>query len=107
MPNHSLNYPASAMLKSAAELATMNGNVNARDNLGCVEGMAGNIDRSMKHFILAAKAGYKPSLESVKLGYKEGVITKDEYANTLRAYQHRHDEMKSDTRDKAAALRMR
>ena len=99
MPNHSLN--------TTLRQQCSNQNVYARDNLGCVEGMAGNIDRSMKHFILAAKAGYKPSLESVKLGYKEGVITKDEYANTLRAYQQRHDEMKSDTRDKAAALRMR
>ena len=35
------------------------------------------------------------------------VITKDEYANTLRAYQQRHDEMKSDDRDKAAALVVR
>ena len=32
----------------------------------------------------------------------DGMITKDEYASTLRAYQKRHDEMKSDTRDIAA-----
>ena len=32
-----------------------------------------------------------------------GFVTKDEYANTLRAYQRRHDEMKSDQRDKVAA----
>jgi len=31
------------------------------------------------------------------------MITKDEYANTLRAYQERHDEMKSDQRDKVRA----
>ena len=56
MPNHSLNYPASAMLKSAAELATINGSVEGRYNLGCGETRAGNIDRAKKHFILAAKA---------------------------------------------------
>ena len=30
-------------------------------------------------------------------------ITKDEYASTLRAYHDRQKEMKSDTRNKAAA----
>ena len=83
------------------ELAAMNGDVDARYNLGCVEGNAGNHTRSLKHFILAAKAGFKMSLDEVKEGFMKGFITKDEYANTLRAYQQRHDEMKSDDRDKA------
>ena len=30
-----------------------------------------------------------------------GIVTKDEYANTLRAYQERCNEMKSDERDRA------
>ena len=33
----------------------------------------------------------------------DGYVTKDEYGNTLRAYQHQHGEMKSDDRDKARA----
>ena len=56
-----------------------------------------------KHFIIAANAGYKKSLDKVKGGYMKGCVTKDEYANTLRAYQSREDEMKSDERDKARA----
>ena len=50
------------------------------------------------------RAGYKKSLDAVKAGFMNGIITKDEYANILRAYQQRHDEMKSDTRDKAEEL---
>ena len=57
----------------------------------------------MKHFILAARAGFKNSLDCVKQGYMNGDVTKDDYANTLRAYQQRHDEMKSDDRDRAPA----
>ena len=83
------------------ELAAMNGNVEARYNLGCMEADAGNFTRACKHYILAAKAGYKTSLDAVKDGFMGGIITKDEYANTLRAYQSRQDEMKSDGRDKA------
>jgi len=85
------------------ELAAMNGDVFARHNLGCDELEAGNIGRAMKHFILAARARHKKSLGNVKVGFKNGLVTKDEYANTLRAYQYQQDEMKSDSRDKARA----
>ena len=83
------------------EFAAMNGNVKARRNLGCVEFDAGNYHRAIKHFILAAKAGYKKSLDDVKEEYERGMVTKDEYAKTLRAYQKIQDEMKSDDRDRA------
>ena len=56
----------------------------------------------MKHFQIAARAGYQPSLDLVKEGYMRGHITKEEYANTLREYQTSQDEMKSKARDKAA-----
>ena len=83
------------------ELAARNGSAHARHNLGCSEGQAGNHLRATKHFILAARAGHDKALEGVKIGYKFGHITKDEYANTLRAYQKSHDETKSEARDKA------
>ena len=85
------------------ELAAMNGVLHARHNLGGMEGTAGNYQRAMKHFLLAAKSGYKLSLDKVKKGYMMGDVTKDEYANTLRAYQKIQDEMKSDGRDRAQA----
>ena len=87
------------------ELAAINGDITARHILGCKEFEDDNYRRAMKHFILAAKAGYKKSLGAVKNGFMEGVITKDEYANTLRACQQRHNEMKSDDRDKAEVSR--
>ena len=86
------------------ELAAMDGDVHARHNLGCSEGKAGNYQRALKHFILASRAGYKQSLEAVKAGYTHGHVTKDEYANTLRAHQKSVDEMKSETRDKVEAI---
>ena len=82
------------------ELAAMKGDIDARHNLGCVELDAGNGHRAYKHFIIAAKAGDKGSLDEVKEGFMNGMITKDEYANTLRAHQPRQDEMQSDDRDK-------
>ena len=88
--------------KNYWELAAMNGDVYARHNLGCMEEQAGNHHRA-KHFLLSARAGYKKSLDAVKLGFMKGVVTMDEFANTLRAYQDSCNEMKSDDRDKAEA----
>ena len=87
------------------ELAAINGSVRARHNLGVCEYNAGNPQRAYKHFIIAARAGNKLSLDKVKDGYMRGHmhITKDQYANTLREYQKSQDEMKSDARDKALA----
>ena len=53
--------------------------------------------------MIAASAGL------VKEGYTAGYVnvTKDEYANTLRAYQKSVDEMKSEARDKAEDIMAR
>ena len=85
------------------ELAAMNGNVKARHNLGCDEVDAVNYHRAIKHFLLSARAGDKESLDQVKEGFMDGIVTKDEYANTLRVHQKIQDEMKSNARDKARA----
>ena len=86
------------------ELAVMSGLIKARHNLGCLEVRAGNHHRAFKYYILAARAGDKDSLDAVKVGFREEYVTKDEYTNTLRAYQKIQDEMKSDERDKAEAF---
>ena len=87
------------------ELAAMNGDIDARHNLGVMELIAGNHQRAYKHFMLSARAGCKGSLDTVKEGYMEGHVIKEDYANALREYQKRQDEMKSDARDKALAAR--
>ena len=83
------------------ELASMGGYVNARFNLGGREVRDGNDHRGIKHLILAARGGHEKSLAAVKMGFTNGYLTKDEYANVLRAYHERQKEMKSDERDKA------
>ena len=84
------------------ELAAMNGDIEARHNLGAFEYDAGDYQRAFKHYMIAARAGYTTALDMVKHGYTGGHVTKEEYANTLREYQKSQDEMKSEARDKAA-----
>jgi len=92
------------------ELAAIGGHMNARYNLGCLEGEAfkrhrkiKHRRRAMKHFVMAAKAGETSSLEAVKEDFMNGFVTKDRYASILRAYHERQAEMKSEERDKAVA----
>ena len=84
------------------ELAAMNGSIRARIDLGYLEFEADNYDQALKHCIIAAKSGHEPSLDYVTKVFKGGLIPKDEYANTLRAYQQRRNESASEQRDKAA-----
>ena len=97
-----------------ARLAAMKGHEVARHNLGAAEQEKGkkgrsmdqgiyHFKRAMKHYMIAARAGYDNSLKVVGNGYKNGLITKEEYAHTLRAYQVSVDGMKSQQRTEAAA----
>ena len=90
------------------ELAAMNGSVYARHNLGCNEWQAGNIDRALRHWMIAVKDGSLESLETIKRMYSNGLAelaTKDDYTKALRSYQAYLDEVKNDQRDEAAAAR--
>jgi len=87
------------------ELAAMGGDVDARHNLGISEGLrAGNMDRALNHFMIAAGSGYSDSLENIKQMLMNGWnATKEDYAKALRVYQEYLDEIKSAQRDEAAA----
>jgi len=87
------------------ELAAMGGDLFARHNLGVSEAIKGNMDRAIKHFVIAVEFGYDKSLRNIKQLYTTGRATKDDYARALQAYQAYLDEIKSDDRDKAAAFK--
>lgn len=50
--------------------------------------------------MISAGTGHDESLDKVKLGFRNGIVTKDEYEGKLRAYHNSQLEVKSDTRDK-------
>ena len=75
----------------------------ARYNLAVLEKQAGNMDRALRHWIIAVKGGKKKSLDSIKRLYSNGHATKDDYGQALRAHQAYIEEVKSVERDEAAA----
>ena len=85
------------------ELAAIGGSEEARYNLGCDDGNAGNMDRALKHFMIAVGGGHNDSLTQIKQLFMKGQATKDDFAKSLKAYQAYLSEIKSNDRDKAAA----
>ena len=85
------------------ELSAMGGDVVARYNLGCLEGNAGNMNRAVKHSMIAAAAGYDASLANIRHAFLCGDATKDDFEKALRAHKEATDEMKSEQREAAAA----
>jgi len=85
------------------ELAAIGGSATARYNLGNKEYRAGNMDRALKHFMIAVRGGYHKPLQMIQELYLNGYVTKEDYTKALQAYQAYLGEIKSDQRDKAAA----
>ena len=50
----------------------------------------------MKQFMISARAGDVDSFDRVKSAFRGGIITKDEYEDTLRSYHKCQVEIKSD-----------
>jgi len=90
------------------EEAAIGGHPGARFNLGAIEehnrrADGSQADRAVRHYIIAANLGHDGSLEQLKKLYPLGLVSKDEFAATLRAHKDAVDETKSKQRDEAEA----
>ena len=86
------------------ELSAIGGNTVARYNLGNDELRAGNMNRAVKHYMIAAGSGLTESLEHIQNLYSNGLATKDDYTKALQLYQTYLGDIKSKQRDEAAAF---
>ena len=92
------------MARHYYELAAMEGDVDARYNLGEFKENTGNYDRALKHYMIAVRGGHTQSVKAIQRMYKNGHAAKDHYANALQYHQAYLNEIKSPQRDEAAAL---
>ncbi|EJK56142.1 hypothetical protein THAOC_24028 [Thalassiosira oceanica] len=84
--------------------AAMKGHVLSRHNLGVVEYNNGNYELAVQHWMISAKMGYEPSLNTIKDMFKEGHAAKAQYAEALLGYRDAVEEMKSLQREEAKRL---
>eukprot|EP00984_Skeletonema_dohrnii_P005332 scaffold1874_cov89-Skeletonema_dohrnii-CCMP3373.AAC.9 len=87
------------------EEAAIGGHPTARCNLGCHEWDNCNIERAVKHWIIAANQGSDESIKLLMAAYRSGMISKEDLATTLRAHQAAVDASKSPQREAAEEYR--
>ena len=83
------------------EEAAIGGHAYARYNLGCHEERNGEMVRAVKHWIINANLGDDWSIQTLKDCYKDGKISKEDFAATLRAHHAAVKAMKSPQREAA------
>ena len=83
------------------EKAAIGGHPEARYNLACYEEENGNMERAVKHWIIAANLGCGDSMKELLEAYKNGHVTKEEYGTTLRTHQAAIEATKSSQREAA------
>ena len=83
------------------EEAAIQGHPFARHNLGCYENMSGEIVRAVTHWIIAANLGNDQSLQALKECYRDGEVSKEDFAAALRAHHATVNATKSPQRREA------
>jgi TPR repeat protein len=86
------------------EQAAIGGHTSARGLLATYEKNNGRPERAAKHLIINANLGCDVSVKMIKDLFVQGIVSKDEYAAALRAYQAAVNETKSAEREKAEAV---
>ena len=69
-----------------------------------MEAQTGNYQRVPSHEARHDFCTGRRPLDKVTTGFRDGIVTKGEYEWSLRAYHNRQLAMKSEARDKAAAV---
>jgi len=85
------------------EKAAIGGHPDARFNLGVNDLKNRRADRAVRHFIIAAGLGDDDSVEQLKKLNPLGLVSKEDFAATLRAHKNVVDETKSKQREEAEA----
>ena len=83
------------------EEAAIRGHPDARFNLGCEEEGNGNMQRAVKHFIIAANLGHNKALDAVRENFVDGFVSKEDYEAALRGHQAAVGATKSAQREEA------
>jgi hypothetical protein len=77
----------------------MAGHELARCNLGFNENESGDMERAVKHWMIAASAGEYMSMHNVRKAFEQGFVSRDAIDSILTAYNSCCAEMRSDARD--------
>jgi TPR repeat protein len=81
------------------EAAAMAGHEDSRCFLGLMEANSGNMERAIKHWTIAASAGYHIAMHELRICFEKGSVNRELIDSTLAAYNNSCSEMRSEARD--------
>jgi tetratricopeptide (TPR) repeat protein len=87
------------------EQAAIAGHACARFNLACYEGRKGRSDRAVKHLIIAASLGDDDAIRKLKECYRDGDVSKEDFAVALRGHHAAVKATKSQQREEGELRR--
>ena len=73
---------------------------------GSIEGNSGNLDRAMKHWMIAASGGHCKAMKNLLIAFNQGSTSRATIDSTLTAYNTSCAEMRSEARDAHIQLEM-
>jgi len=85
------------------ELGAKKGSVHAHKVLSIINGRNGKHAKGIEHLTVAARSGAQDSMDYLMKVYKAKGVSKEDLAQTLRAFQASNNVMKSKDRDDARA----
>ena len=86
------------------EEAAIGGHPGARSNLAINDFTEGNMERAMKHWIIAANQGHDKPIKCLMELFKQKYVSKENLDAALRGYQAAIEATKSPQREEAEAL---
>ena len=81
------------------EVAAMAGDEEAGCNLGFMEYKSGNVERDLKHWMIAVSAGYYEAMYHLQIEFEQCFISRAQIDSTLIAYNNSCAKMRSEARD--------
>jgi TPR repeat protein len=102
-------YDEEGYLKKAKfhyEAAAMAGCEVARCTVGYTEHVAGNVERAVKHWTIAASAGNYEAMYNLLIALKKRDLSRESIDSTLEAYNNSCAEMRSEARDACLQVMM-
>ena len=89
------------------EVAAKKGCIRAHQVLAEMQNRNGNVDEGIKHFKVAASAGYQLAMDRLMKAYRDEELSKEDLTQILHAFQASCIKMKSEDRDDALVAKAR
>ena len=92
-------FPDEVLMMKYSEEGVRRGHYSCRELLADHANQSGNQEEAIRQYMMAACSGHETMMENVMRYYRQGFLSKDDFATTLRAHKAANDKRRSKPRD--------